>query len=182
VDEPARNLGRNLRQLRSARGVSQGQLARAAGIPRATWSNLESGGANPTLGVLAAAASALGVSVEELLAPPHTEGRVLKRDSLPVRRAGNAMVRRILGETLPGADVERIELPPHGRFVGIPHTAGTREFLACESGCIEVTVAGEAHLAEAGDVVSFRGDMRHAYHNPGAEPAVGYAIVLLTSP
>ena len=179
MDEPARNLGRNLRQLRTARGVSQGQISRAAGIPRATWSNLESGGANPKLAVLASAAEALCVSVEELLAPPHTEARVHRRDTLPVRRAGNALVRRLLPDTVPGTDVERMELPPGGRFVGIPHTAGTREYLTCESGCIEVTVAGEAHRAEAGDVVSFRGDMRHAYHNPGTEPAVGYAVVIL---
>lgn len=182
MDEASRNLARNLRQLRNARGVSQGQLARVAGIPPATWSNLESGSANPTLGVLASAAAALGVSVEELLAPPLTDGRVHRRDALPVRRAGNAAIRRILPDTLPGADVERIELPPLGRFVGIPYTAGTREFLACESGRIEVTVTGEALFAEAGDEVSFRGDLRHAYHNPGNEPAVGYAIVLLTGP
>ena len=29
------------------------------------------------------------------------------------------------------------------------------------------------------DVLVFRGDQRHGYHNPGARPAVGYSVVLL---
>jgi len=179
MDDPARNLGRNLRLLRTARGVSQAQIAHAAGIPRATWSNLESGGANPTLAVLAGAAAALGVSLEELLASPHTEARLHPRDSLPVRRPGNASVRKLLPDPVPGTDIERMELPPGGRFTGVPHTPGTREYLTCEAGTLEVTVAGEVLLAAPGDVIAFRGDLRHAYHNPGAGVAIGYSVVVL---
>ncbi len=179
MDDPAANLGRNLRQLRAARGVSQGQIARAAGIPRATWSNLESGGANPTLAVLSAAAAALGVSVEELLGRPRTEARLHPRGSLPVRHPGSAVVQKCLPDPVPGAEIERMELPPGGRFTGIPHTPGTREYLTCERGIIEVSVAGELHRAGPGDVVSFRGDARHGYHNPGDEPAVAYSVVVL---
>ena len=53
----ASDLGRNVRTLREARGLSQSQVAKLAGIPRATWAHLESGGANPTLTVLVRAAS-----------------------------------------------------------------------------------------------------------------------------
>src|SRR5687768_2230357 len=49
ADIAAVNLGRNIAQLRKARGLSQQQISKVAGIPRATWANLESGGANPTL-------------------------------------------------------------------------------------------------------------------------------------
>jgi hypothetical protein len=28
-------------------------------------------------------------------------------------------------------------------------------------------------------VVSFRGDQRHSYHNPGDRTAVGYSVVIL---
>ncbi len=61
MDDPAQNLAKNLRLLRASRSGSQAQLARLAGIPRATWSNLESGSANPTLAVLSSVAGALGV-------------------------------------------------------------------------------------------------------------------------
>ena len=58
-DELAERLARNVRQLRTARGMTQAQVAKLAGLPRATWANLESSAANPTLSVLHAAAAAL---------------------------------------------------------------------------------------------------------------------------
>ncbi len=47
-----------------------------AGIPRATWANLESGAANPTLAVLVGVAQALQVRLEELIEPPRRSGRL----------------------------------------------------------------------------------------------------------
>src|SRR5437867_2783153 len=51
-DDLPGNLGRNIKQLREARTLTQAQLAKVAVLPRATLANLESGAANPTLQVL----------------------------------------------------------------------------------------------------------------------------------
>ena len=133
-DAAAANLGRNIAQLRQARGLSQQQIARLAGIPRATWANLESGEANPTLAVLVAVAKALQVRLEELIEPPRRTGRHYPAAALPVRRRGTVTVRKLLPETIAGLEIERMELPPGGAMPGIPHTPGTREYLTCESG------------------------------------------------
>ncbi|MFL5374902.1 MAG: cupin domain-containing protein [Myxococcales bacterium] len=61
---------------------------------------------------------------------------------------------------------------------GSPHP-GTREYLTCDSGQIALYVAGEEWVLGPGDVVSFRGDQRHSYANPGRGAAVGYSVVLL---
>ena len=50
--DAAGRLGENVRQLRLLRSMTQEQISRLAGLPRATWANLESGTANPTLTVL----------------------------------------------------------------------------------------------------------------------------------
>ena len=68
-DAAAVNLGRNIQEVREARGLSQHQMARIADMPRATWANLESGAANPTLSVLVKVAHALQVRLEELIEP-----------------------------------------------------------------------------------------------------------------
>ena len=52
-------LAANIRHLREARGLTQEQMARLAGIPRATWGHLETGAGNPTLAVLDKVATAL---------------------------------------------------------------------------------------------------------------------------
>ena len=72
-----------------------------------------------------------------------------------------------------------MEFAPVARLSGIPHTPGTREYLTCDSGEIVLTAGGEQWSLAPGDVVSFRGDQRHSYANPGRVRAVGYSVVLL---
>jgi XRE family transcriptional regulator, regulator of sulfur utilization len=175
----ADRIARNARQLRAARGLTQAQMARVAGVPRATWTHLESGGANPTVSVLSRAAAALQVTIEELLSTPRAACELFPLGALPTRTQGTARVRKLLPHAIPGMEMDRIELPPGGRMPGIPHTPGTREYLACEEGEIALAVAGERWQLHAGDVIAFRGDQRHSYANPAQKVAVGYSVVVL---
>src|SRR4051812_3414120 len=80
------SVAETLRRVRTARGLSVSDLARASGVAKATLSGLESGSANPTLETLWALAAALGVSLGELVEPP--------RPSISVVRAGEGTVVR----------------------------------------------------------------------------------------
>lgn len=179
TDELAGRLARNIKKLREERGATQAQLAKLAGVPRATWGHLESGASNPTLAVLHRVASALQVSLEELVAAPRASARHYRRDELPVRMRGAGLLRKLLPDPLPGMEFDRMELPPKVRITGVPHTPGTREYLACESGELALVASGERFVLQPGDVVVFRGDQKHSYENPGAKTAVGYSVVLL---
>jgi len=165
-----------------ARGLTQQQMARLAGVPRATWAHLESGSANPTLSVLHRAAGALQVTLEELVSAPRAAARHYPRDKLVVKQRGDVAIRKLLPDPIPGMEIDRMELPPGARMNGIPHTPGTTEYLTCEAGKILLVASGEQYLLGAGDVVVFRGDQRHSYGNPGERPAVGYSVVLLARP
>jgi transcriptional regulator with XRE-family HTH domain len=178
-DLPER-LAKNVKQLRDTRGATQQQMARLSGLPRATWANIESGAANPTLAVLHRVALALQVSLEELVAAPRADVKHYPRGSLPSRSRGQVQVRTLLPDNLPGTLIERLELPSGSRLIGVPHTPGTREYLTCDTGEIELVAAGETWRLAEGDVVVFRGDQRHSYANRGRKKAVGYSVVLLT--
>jgi len=171
------HLADNIKAIREARGLSQQQIAKAAGIPRATWTNLESGGANPTLAVLIKVANALQIRVDELLAAPRQPARHLVAADLPTRQRGEVAIRKLLPEPLPGLDIERMVLPPGARMAGVPHTPGTREYLTCERGTVELAVSGERYKLAEGDVVTFRGDQRHGYHNPSGQIAIAYSVI-----
>ena len=171
------HLADNIKGIREARGLSQAQIAKAAGVPRATWTHLESGAANPTLTVLIKVATALQVRLDELLAPPRQPARHLRADELPARHKGDVAIRKLLPEPLPGLDLERMVLPPGARMAGVPHTPGTREYLTCERGIVELAVGGERYRLAEGDVVSFRGDQRHGYHNPGTQTSIAYSAI-----
>ncbi len=177
-DDAGANLAANVRRLRDARGLSQQQMARLSGIPRPTWASLESGAANPTLGVLTRAAAALQVSIEELIGPPRTACRLYAASEVPERRRQGARLRPLLPETIPGLDISRMELEPGGSLAGVPHTPGTREYLTCERGRIELAASGERWELGAGDTLVFRGDQRHSYRNlDRRRPAVAITVV-----
>lgn len=179
MDDLASRLAANLRELRERRGHTQQQMARIAGVPRATWANLESGSGNPTLHVLHRVAGALQVSIEELLSTPPARCQLYPAGKLPVRRRGMAELRKLLPDSIPGMEIDRMELPPGGRMPGVPHTPGTREYLTCEQGQITLLVEGERFVVGTGDVVVFEGDQRHSYLNLGTLPAIGYSVVVL---
>jgi transcriptional regulator with XRE-family HTH domain len=177
-DNPRANLAANLRRLREARGASQQQVAQVAGIPRPTWASLESGTANPTLEVVTRVAAALQVSIEELIGPPRTACRLFPAGEIPERRRQGARLRPLLPESTPGLEISRMLLDPGGSLTGLPHTPGTREYLACEQGSIELTASGERWRLSAGDVLVFRGDQRHGYRNLDARrPAAAISVV-----
>jgi transcriptional regulator with XRE-family HTH domain len=178
-DELASRLAKNIKQLREARGLTQQQMARLSEVPRATWAHLESGVANPTLGVLHRAALALQVSIEELISTPRAQARFYAAGTLPTRSPGQVLVRKLLPDPIPGMEIDRMAIEPGGKMTGVPHTPGTREYLTCESGTLDLVAGGERWSLSPGDVVVFRGDQRHSYHNPGTKPAVGYAVVVL---
>ncbi|WP_428267106.1 helix-turn-helix domain-containing protein [Haliangium sp.] len=176
-DSVAAHLGTNIRTLREARGLTQQQIATLAGVPRPTWATLESGAANPTLNVLIKVAAALQVRVEELIGPPRASARLYRADELPVRQRGAVEVRKLLPEPIPGLDIERLALPPGAHMSGVPHTPGTREYLTCERGAVELSAAGNTWRLGPGELVVFRGDQKHGYKNPGRSPCVAYSVV-----
>lgn len=76
-------IAKNLHRLREAGKLTQEALARAAGISRFGYRNIESGKSIPRAGTLQALAAALSVGVEELVSPirelNHVRFRAMKR-------------------------------------------------------------------------------------------------------
>lgn len=161
--------------------MTQEQMARLSHVPRPTWANLESGESNPTLSVLVKVANALQVPLEELIGPPRAVVKLYKAATLPMTQRGKVRVRRLLPESIAGFEIDRMELPPGAYMTGIPHTPGTREYLTCESGSVELSVAESNWRLQVGDVVVFRGDQKHAYRNPGTTNAVAYSVLSLAA-
>jgi len=60
-------LGKNLKRIRTAKGISQGEIGRTLEVDKSFISNIENGKTNPTLATIAKIAKAIGVSVGELM-------------------------------------------------------------------------------------------------------------------
>ena len=60
-------LGKNLKKIRTAKGLSQGAIARKLKVHRAYISGIENSKRNPTLSTIEKLAESIGVRADELL-------------------------------------------------------------------------------------------------------------------
>ncbi len=67
MKDEAQKLGENLKRIRTEKGISQGDIARALEVDKSFVSNIENGKTTPTLATIVKIAKAIGVSVDELL-------------------------------------------------------------------------------------------------------------------
>jgi transcriptional regulator with XRE-family HTH domain len=67
MKDEAQKLGENLKRIRTEKGITQGDIARALEMDKSFVSNIENGKTNPTLATITKLAKAIGVSVGELM-------------------------------------------------------------------------------------------------------------------
>jgi transcriptional regulator with XRE-family HTH domain len=94
--EPQEALGRAVQEVRSERGLTQVQLARAADTDGTAISHLERGRTNPAWGTMRRIAAALGVSLSDLAARAEQieRGDATGKALRPTARAAEPRARR----------------------------------------------------------------------------------------
>jgi len=117
--------GARLRLARQARGFSQVQLARMAGVSRQAVSAVEGGLSDPSLRVALTLGRALGLTVEELFGPAMPQPPVPVRALAPLGGEGSRVSLAPIGEAfvalpLSGATVTRAGFTPAGGRVSGP--------------------------------------------------------------
>ena len=167
---PGVDLGSLLRRVREARGLSQRQLAKRAGISNATISLMESNAVNPSVGALKRVLDALPIGLAEFFAldESHTRKVFYRGDDLmeigrgPVsyRQVGTDLRGRALQMLFEryasGADSGKIMLQHQGEECGI-----------IIRGQLEVTVGADKAVLGPGDAYSFDSREPHRFRNVG---------------
>lgn len=157
--------------------MSASELARRAGLSKATLSGLESGSSNPTIDTLDAVAVALGIPLTDLLVPTAPMQPQVVRATRAVAEPQQEMLRRVSG----GHQVEiwRLRLPAHTTYDGVPHAHGTLEHLMVASGRLSAGPADDLVELGPGDLLAFPGDVAHSYRTASGRADV---TVVMTSP
>lgn len=171
----AHAIGVRVRRERMARGWTLDRLAETAGVSRRLVVNVEQGSANPSVGTLLRLSDALGVGLPAMVAAPASRvGAMTHRGEGAVLWTGDRGGRGVLVAGTEPPDVVELWdwfLEPGEKHGSEPHTAGTRELLHVLAGAVVVEVDGLAHRLDAGDALTFPGDVAHAYANASADPA-----------
>jgi transcriptional regulator with XRE-family HTH domain len=168
-------IGVRVRQERQARRWTLDQLAEAAGVSRRMVVNVEQGAVNPSVGTLLRISDALGVGLPALVEPAQPKPvKVTRRGDGAALWSGEFGGRGVLVAGTEPPDVLELwdwTLGPGDRHTSETHAPGTRELLQVQSGAITIEVADQSITLDAGDAVSFPGDVAHSYANPGTSPA-----------
>jgi transcriptional regulator with XRE-family HTH domain len=174
---PGTAVGRRLRELREARGWSLSELARLAGVGKATLSGLENGTRDPRLETLYAVAGALGVPMSALTldrgAPPSTASAV----------RGEAVLSTLLEvfeEPAATYELFALRIVAGVEQVSPAHSAGVTEHLTVFRGRAVVGPVGAPLVAGPGEHVSWVADTPHLYAAEGDEQV--HASLLIRTP
>lgn len=183
ADATASAVGRRIKALREAMGLSLRDLAERSGVSAPMLSQVERGETSPTLAVAEKIAAGLELTLSQLL-------RLDEGEHVAVSRAGGR--RRFergghrfeeLTPPLPGqrADVSLHTLKA-GATTGGPddppmHEPGSRETAVVLTGVLALTVDGTRHELHAGDSVTFDADLPHHFENDGKEQARFLAVI-----
>jgi transcriptional regulator with XRE-family HTH domain len=175
MDRVIRAVAANVRTLRTARGMSLGDLAAASGTGKGTLSRIEAAQANPTVETLYALADALGVSFGSLTTSGPRVEHVRAAD-LPA--VSGAVEARVLMQASGARLVEALDIvfPAGQTRSSNPHPVGVVEHVLLTEGRLRAGPEGGLVDLDAGDVLRFPGDVPHSY---AALDGAARAIVLM---
>jgi transcriptional regulator with XRE-family HTH domain len=172
LDISTHDVGRRIRLLREERDISLSELARRAGIGKATLSGLENGSRNPTLETLWAVTAELGVPLASLLAT----------DTAPVIHgtAVEGVLLQVFEDEFVTYELYRLVIPAGSTQVSPAHHEGVTEHMTIFAGVLSAGPVDAPLLAGAGEHITWRSDVPHTYAAIGDEDV--HASLLIRYP
>jgi transcriptional regulator with XRE-family HTH domain len=176
------DLGRKVRSLREARGLSLKALAEGAGVSESFVSQIERGVANPSVASLRRLSEALGASVGSLFEGPATRGRLVRSHERarlvdPARRWEDFLITP--------RDAARLQvilsvIEPNAGSGDEPYShESDEECVIVLKGRLEFRVGDDEYLLDEGDSLVFESRVPHWNRNPGPSKA---EVLWITTP
>lgn len=174
-------VGRNLRELRSERGLSLEKLAQLSNVSRAMLGQIELGQSAPTINVLWKIASSLDVTFSTLIRSRESGGTVVLRAQTAkvlASKDGRFKSRALFPFDGPRrTEFYELTLAPNAREDAEAHAPGTIENLIVSKGAVSIQTTAAAYDLGEGDAIVFEADSPHAYVNTSSKDAVMYLVM-----
>lgn len=171
MDELRTRIADAIRREREAAGITPAELARRAGVSKATVSQLEAGATNPTVETLWAIGGALGIPFSAFVEPRASAPKLIRAgDYAGVPSAAAPYVATLVAASPPGArrDLYVITAEPGESHQAEPHPSGTVEHVIMISGSALVGPASAPVELHPGDYLTYPADELHIFqaHSP----------------
>jgi transcriptional regulator with XRE-family HTH domain len=169
----------SLRSLRRARGLSQRQLAKLAGVTASAISQAERAERGLSVGTLAQLSLALGITIDDLLHGDDRETyRIGRRPDDPHHSSdhGSDRITNLLGSASSEPRVDLVHLAPREAVQPRKSREGTG-IVAVATGLVQVQVAGQTPAVRSGEVLVAASDRVEGWRNIGQTEASLFWIV-----
>lgn len=170
--------GRDLRELRRAKGSTLSELALASGLSVGHLSQLERGVSRPSVKALQSISKALDVTVSWFFKPPGNadageSGYVVRANRRRKLSFNQGVTDELLSPNL-SRTIEMLvcTLPPGAESGAEPYTHRGEESGVVISGTLELWVGDRHFILERGDSFAFASEEPHRSRNPGEEDTV----------
>jgi len=163
-------IGLRIRELRQSRKLTLQELADISGLSASMLSLVERGRASPSIGSLIVVASALGVTMSDLLAngADGEEKIVVRASDARVVETAQHVVRRLMRQDRTrGVSVAVNEYAPHTGSTEHPITHEGFEYGYVLQGELTVEVDGTKHVLRQGDLIAYSSRRKHKIWNHG---------------
>lgn len=159
----------NLKELRTQRNLTLGQLSKLSGISKAMLSDLEKGGCNPTINTLWKLAKGLNVPYTRLMEGIEEEATVVRKDARTMLHSESKAYRvYCCFQSTPVRNFELFyaELDPHSSNTTTPgHPARSQEYVYIIQGELTLDTALGRFTLSQGDTLMFDAARPHTYVN-----------------
>lgn len=175
-------INEGIKRLRAQHKLTQTELSKMAGIPRATLANMESANSNPSIAVVVKVAQALGVTVDDLITRRQSSHVTeVHRKDMPTTHQddGKFISTRTSPISTPNLQISEVTMKANCWTRGVPHPQGSHELFLCMEGIATIEVQGDKFEVEAGNLIYFHGHLPHCYGNLGSKTARGIVVVFM---
>ena len=158
----------NLKELRTERNLTLGQLAKLAGISKAVLSDIEKGESNPTINTIWKIANGLNVPYTKLMEGIEKEATLVRKDE-PVMQTGESEHYRVYcyfgSSPVRNFELFYVELDPHSSNASIGHSEKAQEYIYVVQGELSLCTDAGDYVLNVGDSLKFDSSIGHTYEN-----------------
>ena len=158
----------NLKELRTERNLTLGQLSKISGISKAMLSDIEKGGSNPTINTIWKIANGLNVPYTKLMEGIEKEATVIRKTD-SVMQTGETEHYRVYcyfrSTPVRNFELFYVELDPQSANASIGHSEKAQEYLYIIQGELALHTETGDYTLNAGDSLVFDSSIAHTYVN-----------------
>lgn len=166
--ELGKMIAMNLKELRTARNLTLGQLSKISGISKAMLSDIEKGGSNPTINTIWKIANGLNVPYTKLMEGIEKETTIVRKTQTTAQ-AGETEHYRVYcyfrNTPVRNFELFYVELDAESSNASIGHSEKAQEYIYVIQGQLLLHTETGDYTLDEGDAFMFDSSIGHTYFN-----------------